>query len=468
MPTVSELIAEARSIADLQNSKFVSYADEMRAVNEAYRDLYNRYTESQGEYFVSEVVIQLDATMLDPNAYGQGYLVPLPADFYKLRSVSWNTGGQWYPVQSFSMSQRDFTGVNPMYRLKNNTLWIISAMVVQVKISYYTPPAILTAPDVPLSYFDDLSDFAKLSLRDVSFVDDGQTALYASGNDIKTTSIGRNATATLVTSVTPSKPMYYRGYVYWISAGNIWRMATDLSISLAAAAQIVTDGAVTDLSVFDGLIYYTNATNAKTANLDGSGVAVYGAVGTSFCKLNGFATYLSAGVVLRGLVAVTGIIGTITSIAAVDTSLFVLTSSISGISTIYRYTVAGQVAVDPVIVAVGVSALAQHVIEGPLNYLMTTNNSGATAEAGINFTALSMIADTDLDYPSNEVYEILAYSSAIYYVRKNSDDKKMAIIGARLTELWIRFNDVNQRDEYQPYRINNDYNNSTGFWGRYY
>lgn len=464
MPLVSELIAEARDIADLQNTRFVSYSDELRAVNEAYRDLYNRYTESQGEYFVSEFLTTLDASMLDPNSYGQGYLVPLPADFYKLRTVSWNTGGQWYPVQSFAMSQRDFAGVNPMYRLKNNTLWIISAMAVQIKISYYVPPVTLTAPDDPLSFFTDLSDFAKLSLRDVSFVDVNQTALYASGNDVKASSLTTGVTATLVTSVTPSKPVYYRGYVYYISAGNIWRMPTDLATSLGAAAQIVTDGGITDLSVFDSKIYFRNATDAKSANLDGSSVTTLIVAGAGFCKLQGKLTYYGSNV-YKDFLPITGLTaGTIVTIASDNVYLYVLYSTLD----LYRFTITGTVASDPLLVATDVSGLAQHVIEGSPNYLMLTNNGGSSADAQIYFTARSMIEDTLLDYPTNDVYEILAYSSAIYYVRKNSDDKKMALVNTRLTELWMRFNDVNQRDEYQPYRINNDYNNNTGFWGRYY
>jgi hypothetical protein len=240
-------------------------------------------------------------------------------------------------------------------------------------------------------------------------------------------------------------------------------MATDLVTSLAAAVQIVTDGAVTNLSVFDNKIYYSNATNGKTANLDGTGVAVYGAVGTNFCKLNGYPTYLSAGVVLRGLVAVTGIIGTITSIAAVGTSLFVLTSSIGNISNLYRYTVAGQVGVDPVLVASGLSSLAQHVIEGSSEYLMTTNNGSLTDDAQVYFTAQSMLPDTEFDYPNNEVWEILAYESAIAYVRKQSDEKKMALLGSRLEGLWKTFDDNNKRDEYQASRINNSYANRGGY-----
>src|SRR6478609_8420789 len=264
--SASALIAYARSIADLQNTKFIDHTDEVNLINEAYKDIYARYSESDGDYFVTEVVQSLTPAELDPNNFTYSYLIDLPADFFKLRYASYSFGNQWIPMQKFAMSQRDMVVGTPMYRLKNNQLWILSAaQIPNIKFGYYPIAETISTPAEPLSYFDDLSDFAKLSLRDVTFVDTDQIALYASGNNIVATSLINDTTSTLVTSVTPSHPVYYRGYIYYISAGNIWRMATDLVASLAAAVQIVTDGAVTNLSVFDNKIYYSNVTNAKTA-----------------------------------------------------------------------------------------------------------------------------------------------------------------------------------------------------------
>jgi hypothetical protein len=79
---------------------------------------------------------------------------------------------------------------------------------------------------------------------------------------------------------------------------------------------------------------------------------------------------------------------------------------------------------------------------------------------------LSVLPDTQLDYPSTEVNEILAYSAALFYVRKATDDKKMMVITSRLAELWERFNTVNMRDEYQVYRINSHYAQNGSLLGR--
>src|SRR6185369_11751460 len=117
----------------------------------------------------------------------------------------------------------------------------------------------------------------------------------------------------------------------------------------------------------------------------------------------------------------------------------------------------------PLIVATDVSGLAQHVIEQPLNYLMTTNNGGASTEATIYFTALSLVEDSALDYPSTEVWELISYIMAVYFVRKNSDLKRMSVIQPSLDKLWERFRQVNKRDENQVYRINDYYGTRGGF-----
>jgi len=150
----SELIAYARSIADLQNTKFISETDELVLINEAYRDIYSRYTESDGDYYTKEAVITLDSTMLDPNSNGKSYKIPLPTDFYKLRFVDYNYGGNWNTCNKFSTSQRNQDVSVPMYRLINNTLWILAApgTASQIKITYYIPPQELVASQPTLVY----------------------------------------------------------------------------------------------------------------------------------------------------------------------------------------------------------------------------------------------------------------------------------------------------------------------------
>src|SRR6478736_1065382 len=135
--TASQIIREARSLSDFQNAETITYEDELQLINEAYRDIYNRYTESDGDYWVNEVIIDLGSQYLDPNAQN-AYLIPLPSDFYKIRWVSYKNNTMWSPVNRFSTADRDDWPGVPMYRIKNDDLWIISPLgsIPQIKMGY--------------------------------------------------------------------------------------------------------------------------------------------------------------------------------------------------------------------------------------------------------------------------------------------------------------------------------------------
>lgn len=68
---------------------------------------------------------------------------------------------------------------------------------------------------------------------------------------------------------------------------------------------------------------------------------------------------------------------------------------------------------------------------------------------------------TEISYPTVEMYEILAYSMAANFVRKQTDQAKLAVINEKLTELWTRFDQIMKQDQYQFERIQNDYQNTS-------
>jgi len=45
----SEIIARARSLADIANSKFITNSDEENALFEAYKDVYSKITDSSDD-----------------------------------------------------------------------------------------------------------------------------------------------------------------------------------------------------------------------------------------------------------------------------------------------------------------------------------------------------------------------------------------------------------------------------------
>lgn len=452
MYTARTIVDHARSIADLQETKFISYDDEVNFLNESYKDLYNRYTESSGDYWVIESVLTVSIANQAPNSNGWGWLIDLPADFYKLRSVSWGSGGQWFPAQSFSLSQRDYSPTTPVYRLRNNQLWVLSITQPQIKIEYYPPPETITLPGETLDFCSTLTEFQRLSVIYPYYLSEQQSMLYVSGNDIKIESLLTNTTLVLFTSVNAKTYVtYYKGYIYWIESGNIYRASTDYVSTLVPGAAIVSGGANTRLWIFRDKIYYTNASATLSANLDGTGSATYqSAVLNYLCPLRN------------------------TSIAYLDNSnnLFVDGVAVTGFSyiglssdTVYLYGQSSFGVLTRLTLSAANLITAQDQIATDISYIGTAINDDylpIKSIENINIQALSIILDFAFDYPTNEVYEIMSYSSALKYLSKNTDTEKYTIVKSQLddadTGLWKRFLNVNARDEYQVYRINNDYN----------
>ncbi len=461
----SQLLDSARSLADLQNTDFVTYKDTQDALNEAYRDIYNQYTESQGDYFCKEVLIQMTSAYVVPDTFGYWYELPLPDDFYKVREVSYQAGGMWANVNSFAMSDRNTPSIIPQYRIKNNKLWILSANAWLIRLGYYIPPIELSSPDAPISFLSDREDYDISDVAYPSYVSAKDSMLYTEGTDIKAQSnTADGAIYTLLTATAPSAPVYYRGYVYYIEAGNIRRFTSDLKAANGTPATVVNTANVVALSVFNNRLYFDDGTNSRFANLDGTGSTIYGARGTAWCQLQDDIAYLSnAGVVLKGLVAVTGINANPVSIASDNVYLYVQHADY----TLYRYTITGVVATDTKLMATGVARLYQYNVTDSAKRLQVTNNGTNTVSADITFTALSLIPDVLLDYPTTEVWELLSYGMAMFFVRKNSDTAKMGVLQPTIDKLWLRFLQTIDRDEYQAYRINDYYGqNSMPFpWG---
>jgi hypothetical protein len=82
--TVADIIAAARHYTQINNSSFYEPADEMRTLNRAYRDIYERILQSDDEFFVTEVTL-LPASFATVRA--RVYDVTLPAGFYRLRNI---------------------------------------------------------------------------------------------------------------------------------------------------------------------------------------------------------------------------------------------------------------------------------------------------------------------------------------------------------------------------------------------
>lgn len=119
---VSDIVRAAKQIADLENSDFISWNENIRLLNEAWTSVHQKLINKGDMTFVNEM-----------NITKEQYL---PEDFYQILSVldSYNT-----PVPRYSIGMND----NQIwYKLINNK--IILNGLHSAKLTYFTKPQFLT------------------------------------------------------------------------------------------------------------------------------------------------------------------------------------------------------------------------------------------------------------------------------------------------------------------------------------
>lgn len=428
----SEIIERARSLADLQTSKAVTYSDEKNSLNEAYRLVYNKLCDSDDDFFLNDFSISNLAAYSTAMPYN--YEVPLPADFYKLRTVSYSWQGQWYPMSRTPLNMRNVNTSEPMYRLKNNVLWITcgsTTQVSEVKIGYYPPPAIASVPDVPSSFGLSLSPASQI---DVTHTAPNADTLYvASGNTI--ISYMRNKTgSTLVYTGAAgiSRPVYYKGYLFFFEGSDLNRLDI-VSLSISTVRFSAT---LAPFTVQDDIIYYVASGNTYSNSI-----------------LGGSETTLFPG--------------------EARTCMYKLGSSS------YAYIKGGNYEIDGVIQHAASFLSYPYYVYGDSTYntdgtLFALNiqigniwNSRAVAVNALSrdIGTISTATDTQFSFPTNVLYEILSYQAASDFKRKY--EEVSADLEAKLAQLWDAFtHSVIRRDEYKPEKIQNVYNTGSA-WGNF-
>lgn len=128
--TAKDLAKAARQIADLENSDFISWNENIRLMNEAYTALYQKLINKGDQSFV------VSFTTKDRE-------IDLPFDFWQLKNVSiWNNGNV-IPILRRSAS----TSYNSVYyEIRNNVLYITGNYTGDVLVEYWPAPVELYYP----------------------------------------------------------------------------------------------------------------------------------------------------------------------------------------------------------------------------------------------------------------------------------------------------------------------------------
>lgn len=453
--TASNIIQRARDLSDLKNSKFIAHSDELASLRESYRDIYSSVTESNDDYFVEELIYTLSSTYLIGS---NEWALPLPPDFYKLRSVDTRGADMWINVDKYAMSGRNYGAGNLAYRFRGDTLNVIgspgSAAGGQVRIRYYPPAATLNVPAASISIADAVATAktpaAIAALTQSFYVADRNIMLYMDGLNLVAEDLNAKTLTTLYVAATAVTFIrYYRGVLYFVRNATIYAIASTLTAVVVPVA-VAGPANVANLEVWDqNLWYYETAGNSYKKPTSGGAAVNLGAFASSnICKYGAAYLYRDAG----GLVNYAGAISTGV------TADFMTTDPAGNV-----YTREGQ-ELHKRTLSIAYATVTNYTLYDDAGYCgpwaddWANPSNGWLPVAGFqhaSLVALSDLEDSEIDYPLNLVPEICAYQSAIDYKRKAQGDPM--VLMARLQELRLRLEETIKRDAYQPERVNQFY-----------
>ena len=234
---VSDIIKAAKQIADLENSDFISWNENIRLVNEAFTAVHQKLINKGDFTFVNEMNI--------------GKEQPLPEDFYQVLSVldNYNT-----PIGRYSIGMNDS---QIWYKIINNK--VILNGLQSAKLTYFTKPQFLTYSA------DTIVDALPLQGGEViKFACDNYALTNKNVWDIKEASIVRAANETDVyvdaygrTYSANEKPIFYPdGRCFKLTQNE----CTDINCKVGYSNDI-------ENITFDGVYYYVRYSSNGNINI---------------------------------------------------------------------------------------------------------------------------------------------------------------------------------------------------------
>ena len=228
---ISDIVRAAKQIADLENSDFISWNENIRLINEAWTSVHQKLINSGNMTFVDEMELHAEQE--------------LPKNFYQVLSVldNYNT-----PVARYSIGMNDS---QIWYKLINNK--IILNGLSSAKLTYFTKPQFLT--------------YSAETITDALPLQEGEEIKFACGNfvltnknvwDIKEATIVKEAAETDIyvdaygrTYSVNEKPIFYPdGRCFKLTQNE----CTDINCKVAYTNAI-------ENITFDGVYYYVRYSN---------------------------------------------------------------------------------------------------------------------------------------------------------------------------------------------------------------
>ena len=233
MYNISDIVKAAKQIADLENSNFISWSENIRLLNESWTAVHQKLINKGDFTFVNEMDI--------------GKEQELPPDFYQVSSILDN---YHTPVPRYSIGMNDS---QIWYKIINNKL-ILNGLQ-SAKLTYFTKPQFLTYPAetindaLPLSEGETIEfacDNYALTNKNVWDIKEASIVRAAAETDVYVDAYGRTYSAT-------EKPIFYPD-------GRCFKLT--LNSCTDPKCKVVYSGDIENIT-FDGVYYYVRYSNGN-------------------------------------------------------------------------------------------------------------------------------------------------------------------------------------------------------------
>lgn len=469
-----DIITRARELADLENSNFITWAENMKLLDECYKKLYQESINANDKYYLTKCETK-DLVVAEREERAVSYY--LPEDFYQLQSISVKGTGR----QILKKAKTEDNS-SARYDIINNTLVLYGGTAsLPLEIAYYPVPKTLTLKN------DTVSVSTEGTVLDVN----GNMVLSVKDNNAILTNINTGWTKSIdITSIdTTTNGNVVMGLLGLTRFYLLTEYARGYMIDIA-------DGTVSARKCFvgrrDGVLFYSdknweNWTPSDDGYIHGNIRSEWGDLGltdpvTSFKTAADFPP-------MGFFFTLDDELNTYWSANAYPPAPG------KNYVAIYRMNADGtltEIAKEKFAGGSGWNALKIQFIKGHLFYYydgpccdgvtllpytefsLFIGFNKMDFDTGYGFSVIpnyeentmqihSCFADTELDFPNNFYFSYLAYLMAIAYKQKQNADASMLI--QRANDEYAQFLTSISRDVAENNRIQNVYGGGTYFYG---
>lgn len=142
--TTKDIITRAKELADLENSNFITWAENMKLLDECYKKLYQESINANDKYYLTKCETK-DLVVAERKEKEVSFY--LPEDFYQLQSISVKGTGR-----QILKKARTEDSASARYDIINNTLVLYGGSAsLPLEIAYYPVPKTLTLKNEPVT-----------------------------------------------------------------------------------------------------------------------------------------------------------------------------------------------------------------------------------------------------------------------------------------------------------------------------